>query len=290
VTDPNRRQADRVPVETSVQIYGRRGFVHGTICDLSRTGLRMRVRAEDLGFAPTSDLREAAEGVAKSLGERFALDLNHDHLGPLLQRGVELTRVGLPADAGEYVELCCQFDHELAHPEASFLETDLPPARKLVAACVPPEHMPETGDGVVTCDPQAERPVEIERPQAEAPPVPQRPRQRYRALVSGTARDTPSSFFCHTDLITVIGVRVRIPRADYGEHVTAAMRRLVKRYGRTMDLRILAETDEVWGGDAQINGVELPADQPDVMLVTLGFKSPLRLSELRTLGLVRTAA
>ncbi len=291
MTAPNRRRAARVCVGFPVQIYGNCGFVMGEVRDLSRTGLRMRVPTDDLGFSPTSNLREAAEGVAEALRDRFALDLHFEHLGPLLQRNVTLARIGLPAEAPGCVEICCQFDRELSDTDASFLETDLPPLQEVVAAWVPSEHLPETCSGVVTLDPCAEPPVKIPRAEHDRPTPCERPRQRYRALVRGTRRDAPSSFFCHTDLVTAIGVRVRIPRADYGDHVTPAMRRVVARYGREMELRIVGkEGEDLWTGAVQVNGVELPGEQRDVMLVTLGFLEPLRLSELRQLGLVQRAA
>ncbi len=288
MTNDNRRRANRVEVGLPVQVYTRSGYVAAEMRDLSRTGLRIRARTKDMGFQATSDLRLAAEGVAACLRHEFAVDLNHERLGPLLQRGVELTRIGLPSDAPEHVELCCEFVEPLSDTDAAYLETELPPVREVVAAWVPDEHLPEDCAGVVTFEPQTPRPVKL--PEPEAPKAFERPRQSYRALVGGTAVGTPSTFFCHTDLITAIGVRVRMPRADYGEDVTQAGRILVGRYGRALDLRIVSDAADVWTGPVTVNGIELPREQPDVMLVTLGFGRPLRMSELRDLGLVCQAA
>ena len=57
-----------------------------------------------------------------------------------------------------------------------------------------------------------------------------------------------------------------------------------------MSLRLVSGAADLWTGHVNVRGVELPSDQPDVMLVTLGFERGLRLSELRDLGLVSKAA
>ena len=295
MSNRNRRRADRIEVGIPAQIYAR-GFIDARVCDLSRTGLRMRVRVADLGMQATSDMAEVARAVADVLAPHFALDLDYKKFGPLLQRGVMLTRVGLVPDAPLYVELCCEFDEPLDDEVATILMAELPPVRDDVPAWTPEENAQVSYDGVVTMRPEgsldekpvavAEAPVKL--PNTEAPPKPASSpvRHRYRALVTGTSRNAPPAFFCHTDLVTAVGVRVRLPRPSDAADVRNAMGKLVKVHGSTVDVRILDESQDVWSGAARVTGVELPPDRLDVMLVTLAYERPLSMSTMRRLGLV----
>ena len=117
-----------------------------------------------------------------------------------------------------------------------------------------------------------------------------------RALVAGMKRDAPPSFFCYTDMVTRMGVRVRLHREDAGIElgqdvgVSKALQTLVSRYGAELELRLVDSTGDVWRGPSRFSGVELPARHPEEVLVTLAFGRPLSLSDLRRLDLIAGAA
>ena len=295
----NRRRAERVEVGIPAQLYSQRGFLEAKLCDLSRTGLRMRVRVADLKLQATENVHVVVEAVADTLGDEFALDLDYKKFGPLLQRGVTLTRVGLVPDQPLYVELCCEFDEPLADDVLAILHQELPPIQEHPEPWTP-EPVPEVRpSGTLTMrsqDDLQERPVAVattpapapSSPKKAAPTKPARPpvRHRYRALVAGTSRNAPPAFFCHTDLVTAVGVRVCLPRPKDAADVRNAMTKLVKAHGSTVDVRVLDEKADVWSGAARVTGVELPPDRADVMLVTLAYETPLSMATLRRFGLV----
>ena len=292
MTNRNRRRADRVEVGFPAQIYTHRGFLDAKLCDLSRTGLRMRVSIADLRMSPDSRPEEAVAKLAETLAPQFALDLDYKRFGPLLQRGVALTRIRLVGDASESVEVCCEFDEELGEDTLAILEQDLPPMREAAEDWEPETTGEGPYEGTVTMRPKGaleEAPVQL--PTAAAPKKPAVPpmRHRYRALVTGTSPDAPPAFFCHTDLVTAVGVRVRIPRPKDAVDIRNAMSKLIKAHGTSVDVRILDESIDVWKGQARVTGVELPPDRLDVMLVTLAYERPLSMQVMRRLGLVSAA-
>lgn len=287
----DRRRAERIEVGIPAQIYTHLGFVQARICDLSRTGLRLRVRCHDLGFKATTNLRLAAEAIAEALTPQFALDLDYEKLGPLLQRQVSLARIGLPSEEPLFVELCCKFDVPLGEGETAILQTELPEVGSTTKTWVPDEFMPKDCNGTVTL---RSREDPLHRPLPLPPHDPRRPgtvppRHRYRALVTGTAKRAPPSFFCHTDLVTAIGVRISVPRPSDATTIAEAMERLVQVHGQTVDVRILDESKDLWVGRARLTSVELPPNRLDVMLVTLTYERPLSMSAMRRMGLLSVA-
>jgi hypothetical protein len=289
LSTPDRRRAERVPVSLPAQLYSTQGFLDAQVGDLSRTGLRLQVPARRLGVDPAGGLRAAAEAIARALGPSFAMDLDYRKLGPLLQRTVHLTRLTLPPGDPPRVEFCCAFDKALGDEEAAFLGQELPPVREDVPEWLPTEDVLGACLGTATLRPEGEL-REVPSASRKGPPTAIRPRQRYRALVTGSAIHAPPAFFCHTDLVTAVGVRIRIPRPPAIGGAGAILARLVKQLGPTVELRILGEKGDVWSGTARLSGVETPPERPDVLLVTLAFATSLSLSDLRRLGLVAAIA
>ena len=104
--------------------------------------------------------------------------------------------------------------------------------------------------------------------------------------MSGTTADAPPAFFCHTDLVTVVGVRVQVPRPREATDIRTAMAKLVKAHGATVDVRIIDGSADLWQGLARVTGVELPPSRPDEMLVTLAYERPLSMATMRRMGLL----
>lgn len=291
MTTTDRRRAARVEVGIPAQLYTRRGFVAATVRDLSRAGLRMRATSEDLGFESTEDLRAAARGIAAAFSPTFGLELDYERYGPLIQRDVSLARIGLPADAPTCVEICCAFERALSDEEEALLDASLPAVNETVDAWTEPDADDAACLGVVTMRPMEEavQPVVVSMAH-QRPNAFERPRQRYRTLVAGTKRSAPPAFFCHSDLITAVGVRVRLPRQHGGAGPSGALRRLIREHGKVLDVRVLGESEDLWRGRARLSGVELPTQAPDRMFVTLAYETPLSMSDLRRLGLLSRVA
>lgn len=289
----NRRKADRVEVGIPVQLCAHGRIVSAVVRDISRTGLRLRFPADVV----TQDLAEAAERVSEMLSPRFSLDLEYRRLGPLLNKTVVPVRIGIPDDAPESIEVCCEFDHFLKDEETGYLDlgSELPSVRANVPQWVKVPDTQAEPTGTVNFIPGDALQLGTPSP-SKAEPDNGQPRQRYRALVAGKGVDSPAPFFCHTDLVTGIGVRIRIARAEAGVpegddlRTIAVLAFLNKRYGHMLELRLVDQGDDIFAGPARFSGVELPEDQPDQMLLTLAFNRRLTLAELKSLQLVNSAA
>lgn len=293
MTSRNRRKADRVEVGIPVQLCANGRIVPAVVRDISRTGLRLRFPADVV----TPDVAQAAQHVSEMLSPRFSLDLEYERLGPLLNKTVVPVRIGIPADAPECIEVCCEFDQFLKDEETGYLDigSELPSVREDVAQWVDVAKDKAEPAGTVNFLPG-------DALKFPAPPASQirtanrQPRQRYRALVAGKGVDAPAPFFCHTDLVTGIGVRVRIARQEAevpeGEDLRtiAVLAYLNNRYGHALELRLVEQGGDVFAGPARFTGVELPDDQPEYMLVTLAFNRRLTPEELKSLQLVGSAA
>ena len=287
MTSPNRRKADRVDVGIPIQLRTASGDHPAEIVDLSRTGLRVRMPVD----SARENATQAAERMRHALSPSFSLDMDYERLGPLLNKDVEPIRVGIPKDAPDVVEICGEFFEYLEDEEVHYLQLNAP--------------LPELRDSVdvwVDVEPEASEPEEpapttgVPVLRKEEPGPSAMPRQRYRALVAGMKRDAPPSFFCHTDMVTRMGVRVRLQREDagieVGEHVSVskALQTLVSLYGPELELRLVDGSGDVWSGPSRFSGVELPSHHPEEVLVTLSFGRPLSLADLRRLDLIGGAA
>lgn len=280
VTSNNRRKADRVDVGIPAQLHTRIGPVAAEVVDLSRTGLRLRFPISAMPTDSSPHAGKAADRAAEFLAPTFGLDMHFEKLGPLLNKCVTPIRVGIPSDAEDMIEVCCEFENLFADEESGYLEltSPLPPLRDSVDVWVD-----------VVPDPEPE-PTQAETVIASIP------RQRYRALVSSLKHDAPPSFFCHTDMVTLVGVRVRLQRDEAGVPagqdltLSEALSSLIARYGAELELRLVDKGGDIWRGPSRFSGIELPLDYPTEMLVTLAFDRNLSLAELRALGLLSHAA
>jgi len=293
VSSRNRRKADRVEVGIPVQLRAHGRTVSAVVRDISRTGLRLRFPADVV----TSNVTEAAQRVCEMLSPRFSLDLEYRRLGPLLNKTVVPVRIGIPEDAPESIEVCCEFDEYLKDEETGYLGlgSELPSVRENVATWVDVQDSQAEPTGTVNFLPGDA--LQLDAPPArKGRPANCQPRQRYRALVAGKGVDSPAPFFCHTDLVTGIGVRICVARAEAGVpegddlRTIAVLAYLNKRYGHMLELRLVDQGDDVYAGPARFSGVELPEGQPDQMLLTLAFNRRLTPTELKSLQLVNTAA
>lgn len=291
MTTDNRRRAGRIQVDIRAKLMTHVSSVDAEVCDLSRTGIRLRLSAQTLGVDLTPDLEAVEAELGRALPAPMFMTLDHDRLGPLVQRLARLLRLGIPKDQLDVVDICCSFAEALTDEEAQVLGLPLPSVEETVEVWKDVGVGRETQADLSSCP--AAGPEEGGPLSETASP----PRHRYRVLVSSTARRAPPSIFCYTDLVTSVGVRIRVPRTQLPAGKTAtALRatdlctRLVKRYGPSVDVQLHDGDHSIWSGAMKITGAELPRADASEVLLSLGFVEPLRLSEMRSLGLLSSAA
>jgi len=310
----NRRLADRIPVEVPVELDTNSGIVEAETMDVSRTGMRIHVRARDLGHAPSLEMSETAAHVAAALSPRFAARLHFRMLGPLLERVVRMTRLSIPPDRPAWIEIGCRFDEPLTLEDATTLGVPLPPVEGTDEEFCPRADVagPHHRESAVPNLAEAAR-----RPQAQPQPVEQAPSEsdveaeapaatekegaapggdgarfggmvthRYRAFVTSTESEALPPLVCQTDQLSRIAVRVRLPREGYEDDDAAgATMRFTERYGNDVGLKLVDGPEHLWTGPARVFCVEVPEDVRTDVLVTLAFGRRLRPAELLRLRL-----
>ncbi len=296
----NRRRACRLPLQVPVQLQGRDGPVDALMQDVSRTGVRLQVATQALGFAPTLELASTAQMVADRLDASIVMRLHHDALGSLLERTATITRLSIPSDAPDSVELGCQFEVPLSAEEATTLGVPLPPVEGDDEAFCPradsaaPFRRTTVSELTADVEVPPERPDVAAEPSGQHAPAPRfgvSAKQTFRAYVASTADDAPPSLLCHTDHLSREAVRVRVPRTGYeGDTVAEATVRFTQRYGTRAGLKIMDIHQHLWTGPVRVCSLEMPAERGSDMLITLAFGRRLRPAELRRLGLATEAA
>ncbi len=272
----NRRQAQRIAFGGSATVATARGAVEAEIQDLSYAGIRVRVRAESLGFASSSQLASTAKNVQATLGARFDVSLHESELGSLVQRRVDLTRISIPSNAPESIDLGCRFETPLTIEETEVLGAELPPQR---ARFHPNAGGPKARTPLSDWDdlPFNERWIRF------AP-------NKFRAYVNARVSLDPA-LACDTKSVSPDALRVWCRRDGnrfaLGEshNILNAAVLFSERYGDYVELRVTQGADEVWNGVACVRGVEINPDKPSVMLLTLGFGRALDREERTRFGL-----
>lgn len=290
------RGAERVPVEMPVEVLTLQGAVVGTVKDLSSTGLRVHLRADDLGFPPTADMSELARGLGSKLGTRFEVNLNHAVLGNLLAQSVQMTRLCAVNGQEGIVELGGRFLRPLAADAAAVLGVALPApgesTEQATARGAPPA--------------PTKRVVDLHAPAPPAPtPEPDSPdldaalgpssRRTLRAQISCKAAGAPPATTCQTETVGMRGVVVRMARSNVGgvtrgeTNILQLSRRFTEVFGDEVTLKLHDGPIHLWSGPARVIAMHLPPDKPGAMLVTFGYARDLSPSEITRLGLARLA-
>jgi hypothetical protein len=274
-----RRRARRLPVHVPVEVDTKNGPVEAAMRDLSRPGVRLHLKAADLGFAPTADVGYAAFCVGRALRETVSMRLHYQAIGPLVEKCARVTRIAVPIEAPEAVEIGCHFDTPLSAEQVSMLGVALPPAGD--GSPVSPG---SPGHVVSVYPPQPALP-----PRAPAPagPVPGAWDERsYRALISSVGPGTAPSILCQADRLNAEAVRVRMSRRGYEDlSVTEAAIRITQRHGSELSLKLMEGTDTRWIGPVRLYGVEVPAESEAEVLLTFAFAEPLGGDDRQRLGL-----
>ncbi len=255
----NRRQSQRIAFAGSVLLSTQRGPVAAEIRDLSRSGIRIRVRADALGFPPSPHLAPSAKNIRASLGAEFELDLHEDVLGPLVRRRAIATHIGIPRDCPEALDLGCRFAKGLTDDEIEILGAELPADSSWEDLAF------------------NERWMRFKQGQ-------------FRAYVNARISLDPA-LACETKSVSENALRVwcrsdgnRLALGNTEDILKTAVR-FSERFGDYVELRVTQGADDVWSGCAHVSGVEINPDKPRVMLLTLTFGRALAAHERARFGL-----
>ena len=316
MSERSRRLAERVPLRIPVRLHGRRGPIHAVTEDVSRTGMRLRIHVAALLAGASEDLDAAAERVRDLVPSETSADLHYEVLGPLIQRTLEMTRISVPLEDAEAIELCCAFDEPLSVEETVTLGALLPPVAgddeaPLLRADMPAPHARDVAFDLSNLAPTpapapeptpapapAPAPAEDATPaRAAAPepaPVPRfasSTKHVYRAYLKRDGGDARPTLLGHSDQLSRDAVRVRVAAAGYeGLTVFEATVQFSERYGSRGGLKIMDGSQHLYTGRVRVCSMELPEDGAGDVLVTLAFERRLNPAELRRLGLASEAA
>lgn len=120
------RAAKRVDCEFPTRLAGTKGPLDATVCDLSRTGVKLQVSGATLGIHRLSSLVQVAKRVSDSLGASFVAKLHHERLGNLVSKVLRPIRIGQRNWEQADVELGCRVDGGISDEEAGMLGIALP--------------------------------------------------------------------------------------------------------------------------------------------------------------------
>ena len=120
------RAAARVDCDIPVAIHSDGRKVAASILDASRTGLRMRIPARELGVHRLSSLVQIAQRMSDTFGDSFEVEFLPDRLGGLVKRKLRPVRIGQRDWEHADVEVGCLLADPLNDDEASMLGIALP--------------------------------------------------------------------------------------------------------------------------------------------------------------------
>ncbi len=311
------RAAERVSVDMPVEVLTSKGAVVGTAKDLSSTGMRVHMQADDLGFPATADMSELARGLADRLGTRFVVNLNHIVLGSLLAQSVQMTRVCAAGSETGIVELGGRFVEPLAPEAAAMLGVSLPAPGETTEQAEAREAPPAPYTRVVDYVAPKPKPKLARKPEPAPQPVAEAAasdvfpdldlddaspmlgpcvRRMLRAQVSCKAAGAPPGTTCTTETLGMGGIIARMARSCVGAaapgdeaNILLISKRFTEVFGDEVTLKLHDGAIHLWSGPARVVAIHLPVDKPDSMLVTFAFARNLNPSEITRLGLARLA-
>lgn len=288
------RAAKRIECDFPLRLVSDLQTIDAVACDVSRTGIRVRIPGRALGVHRLSSLVEIARRVSNMLGEVFVADFHPDRLGGLVRKTLHPIRIGQRDWESADVELGCQIPEGLCDDIAGMLGLLLPREGEEEA---PPEL--KGAEPVVREVPVHEshpEPAEEPEPVAEVEEsfdlVGKRVSENWRAYVTGKTETGRSVFVASTEGVTAHGAVLRIhdiSRLELDGNVDDVSRFVVsfcEAYGESVTLRVMDGARHVWSGPAKLREAEFPPENPGQALLTVAFARELRLAEQRELGLV----
>ena len=303
------RREPRVTFESRVHITGAHGPMEGTLCDLSRSGCRLRV---SLGWFDI-DEREAGlpavlEAVRNAIGRGFALDMMPvDEGGERRSVSKSAVLVRMAVVPGEdtgtmpVLDLGCLFSEPLHDEEGRRLGLPLSALGSSEAESererIVWDFVQGHGSRADGSEPKGPpRPVSFTRGGASSDAsrrrLVARPKQRHAgSLRSAAPQGTGTDLLCHTDTLTPHAVIVRAGNAlrylglRPGVDLATAAVAFTAKFGQRIHFAIGPTSRPIWSGPAAVCGFELPEDGGGDLLITLSFERMLDDAERQAVGL-----
>jgi hypothetical protein len=122
----SKRRFTRLAAQVPVEIETEQGLLPGTLLDLSRSGVRLKVPGSALGVYRLAPMSLVGRRVAEVLGAEFSARFHPERLGSLLSRRLRPVRLGQRSPASADVELGCVLTPPLTDEEAGMLGLALP--------------------------------------------------------------------------------------------------------------------------------------------------------------------
>jgi len=260
------RAAARVQCDIPVVINADGKKVSASILDASRTGLRMRIPARELGVHRLSSLVQIAQRMSSAFGDSFDVEFLPDRLGGLVKRKLRPVRIGQRDWEHADVEVGCLLAAPLSDDEAGMLGVSLPKVGEEAPAV----------------------PVYAEAPSIHAPTQ----KTRLQAYIqAGNGRGT-APLPTTAEEISKEEAWLRIPDIDRmaisegcGDIARFVMA-FDEAYGSRISIHIMKGDEHLWAGSVGIHDVELGEGKPRDARIGVRFEDPLEPAEMRRLGLV----
>ncbi len=260
--------------------------------DVSVTGVKVFLRAEDLDLPSPPDLLEAAMAVKSALPDTFTVRLGYEDDSEI-ERLATMARLVLPSYEPGCIELGCMFTEALTPDEVTELCGSSPTLGQSDRRSVPrvehasPDAQDEPEDAFAADQPEAEGSPE-EADAAPAAPAAKPARKRdpkgktHRVFLTSEGEET--QLLCHTVAIDLQGLHVRAKDTAVGaEDAAEAALLFARRYGTDVFIKIMDGVKHLWSGPAEVLGMEILFDRPGDLLLTVAFGRGLRPAEIERL-------
>lgn len=275
----NRRQAVRVDCDLTIRLQGVDGEFLARIVDLSRTGLRIRLRGDELGLHRLASLVQITRVLTEVLGDTFYGELHYEMLGPLVKRNLKPTRIAKRDWEHTDIEIGCSFDRPLTGEESGMLGVALP------AIGCDDRALELEGAGPLRRKPG-------ERPEPRGPRLNRPEPAGYTAYLYPAPGKTAKPLVTRTRSLTrgmaILDITPGQGWESTGPAVSDVIMSFDEAYGTAVLIRIVDGEDDLWAGPAEVKEVDVV---PGSVAIKLGltFCRELRAEELGRLGLPRPA-
>lgn len=299
------RREPRVRFESIVRLIGTGSEIDAEICDLSRSGCRIRASLAQFQLGESAGLPAILDVVQRALGRQFDLVIHPTRTenGRQVGRSGVLVRMSVVPGQTPLLDLGCLFADPLHDEDARRLG--------LRIGALDPVEVDVDREGinwelVSGHGARAEEHAAPERPGpvftnyshrdriSDAPQrrLVARPKQRHEGEVkSRRPGDTAPGLYCQTETITPHAVLVRASNGlrnlglRPGVDLATAAVAFTARFGEQIQFSMGPTSAPLWCGNANVCGFELPDDCEEDLVITLSFDRALDPAQMASVGL-----
>ena len=269
-----KRSAHRIACELPVLVgHGANERSQGTVVDISRSGVCLRLPGHVLGVHRLSSLVQVARQVSQVLGPRFVTWLGGGEGG--LRRTLEPVRICHRDWSRADVELGCALSTPLTDGDLARLRIELPPAE---GSCADGGDAAADGEDIAPGAPFGAT-GETE-PRHVGYIVAQEP-HRGRPLQGQT------QWLCDREVILMVPRMERTPFG--GQDIATLIVAFGRLYGERPLFHVLRGARSLWEGPVRVTEVEIPATGRGPMRIRMRFLEPLSTAALEQLGIAEPA-